>query len=196
MIAKLSRRDTAGEELEIVDENDRGLVALTCYQPNEVREFNGVQRAGNTEIRGDTAAIHVESSLEGLVLGMVCRRRVRDLGKGKLASAESCKALLQELMRGKLGGDIDYWVTVVRKLVGLLQGQGRLAPAGTGADGIIEPGMDSAEDVVKGLEPEEGDRLVTPKGAEVLIEPIGFENERVGGRALHYSFASSAKVLK
>ena len=127
---------------------------------------------------------------------MVFRRRIGDLRKGELVAAEPCKALFQELMRRELGGNINYRMSVVRKLIGLLQGQGRFALAGAGSDGVVQPGMDAAEDVVKGLESEESDGLIALKSTEMLIELIGLENERVGGWALHYSFASSAKDLK
>ena len=68
-------------------------------------------------------------------------------------------------MRGELGGDVDDRVPVVRELVGLLQGQGRLALAGCGADGIIQSGVNATENVVEGLEAKVGDGLVALKGA-------------------------------
>ena len=37
----LVRRDAAGEELEVVNEDDGDLAALACYQPDEVGELYG-----------------------------------------------------------------------------------------------------------------------------------------------------------
>lgn len=123
--------------MEVVNEDDGDLAALACYQPDEVGELYGVERAGDAEIGGDLGAILVECSLEGRVLRVILGRAAGDLGQRDFTVAETRQAFLDQLVRGKLGGNVDYRVPVCRELVGLLECQCCLALARGGPDLIL-----------------------------------------------------------
>ena len=130
------------------------------------------------------------------MLRVILGRAAGDLGQRDFAVAETRQTLLDQLVRGKLGGNVDYRVPVCRELVGLLECQCRLALARGGPDCVVEPGVDTAEDAVECVESEGGDGFVFLKGVDVLVEHIKLEDEGIDVRTLHYSLAPSASLWK